>query len=79
MTIELHGVAFSYANDATKSLLNIDHWSVAKGERVLVHGPSGSGKSTLLNVMGGLLTCSVGEVVSVDITFEDSGSASNNF
>lgn len=62
MTIELHGVAFSYANDATKSLLNIDHWSVARGERVLVHGPSGSGKSTLLNVMGGLLTCSVGEV-----------------
>ena len=62
MTIELHGVAFSYANDATKSLLNIDRWSVARGERVLVHGPSGSGKSTLLNVMGGLLTCSVGEV-----------------
>ena len=29
---------------------------------MLVHGPSGSGKSTLLNLMGGLLTCSVGEV-----------------
>ena len=62
MTIELQGVAFSYADDATGLLLNIDHWAIARGERVLVHGPSGSGKSTLLNLMGGLLTCSVGEV-----------------
>ena len=62
MTIELRGVAFSYANDATKLLLNIDHWSIARGERVLVHGPSGAGKSTLLNLLGGLLTCTLGEV-----------------
>ena len=53
MTIELQGVAFSYADDATGLLLNIDHWTIARGERVLVHGPSGSGKSTLLNLMGG--------------------------
>ena len=45
--------------------LNIEAFSVVKGEKVAVIGPSGSGKTTLLNLVGGIVTPMKG-VVSVD-------------
>ncbi|WP_189390070.1 ABC transporter ATP-binding protein [Bacterioplanes sanyensis] len=45
-----------------RPVLNISHWRVEPGERVLVHGPSGSGKSTLLHVLAGLLLPQQGRV-----------------
>ena len=62
MTIELKEVNFSHPEAPEKTVLRIDHWSLAAGEQVFVHGPSGSGKSTLLNLVSGLLHCPQGEV-----------------
>lgn len=45
--------------------LNIQEFSVNKGEKVAVIGPSGSGKTTLLNLVGGIIIPMNG-VVSID-------------
>lgn len=44
---------------------------IEKGEFVVVAGASGAGKSTILNILGGMDTCSSGEIV-VDNTRIDS-------
>jgi putative ABC transport system ATP-binding protein len=62
MAVELNGIQFSYGEDRQKQLLDIEHWAVKRGERVLIHGPSGVGKTTLLNIVSGLLTCTNGKV-----------------
>lgn len=62
MAVELNGIQFSYGDDRRKQLLDIEHWTVNRGERVLIHGPSGAGKTTLLNIVSGLLTCTSGEI-----------------
>lgn len=62
MAVELNGIQFSYGEDRQKQLLDIEHWAVKRGERVLIHGPSGAGKTTLLNIVSGLLTCTNGKV-----------------
>lgn len=66
MAVELNGIQFSYGDDRRKQLLDIKHWAVKRGERVLIHGPSGAGKTTLLNIVSGLLTCTNGEVSVLD-------------
>jgi len=43
-------------------VIDIEGFSVARGERVFLRGPSGSGKSTLLGLLGGVLTPARGEV-----------------
>jgi putative ABC transport system ATP-binding protein len=45
-----------------RTVLNIPHWHVDQGERILVHGPSGCGKSTLLHILAGLLLPQHGQV-----------------
>ena len=66
MAVKLNGIQFSYEDDRRQQLLDIEHWAVERGERVLIHGPSGSGKTTLLNILSGLLTCTSGEVSVLD-------------
>lgn len=63
MAIELRDVRFAYAEAPDKSVLDIPHWSVPRGEQVFLHGPSGTGKSTLLNLVSGMLPASHGEVL----------------
>lgn len=38
-------------------------FEIEKGELVVIVGPSGSGKTTLLNMLGGMDTCTSGEIV----------------
>ena len=66
MVVQLTGVQFSYERDCQKQLLDIAHWGVKRGERILIHGPSGAGKTTLLHILSGLLTCTRGEVSVMD-------------
>ena len=48
------------------------NFSIEKGEFAVIAGPSGAGKSTILNLLGGMDTCSSGEII-VD------GARVNNF
>lgn len=62
MIIDLQNVQFSYPETPDKNILNIDSWSVAKSEQILIYGSSGTGKSTLLNVLSGMLDVPNGKV-----------------
>jgi len=41
-------------------------FDIEKGELVVITGPSGSGKTTVLNLLGGMDTCTEGEVIVAD-------------
>jgi putative ABC transport system ATP-binding protein len=58
--IELEHV--KYAWPGGPALLDIERFSIARGERVFLRGPSGSGKSTLLGLVGGVLAPDTGVV-----------------
>jgi putative ABC transport system ATP-binding protein len=58
--IEVRDLTFAWPGKPP--LLHIDHFSVARGERVFLRGPSGSGKSTLLGLVGGVLQPAGGSV-----------------
>ncbi len=62
MDINIRDMKFSHEETSGRLLINIESWTVDRGERIFVHGPSGSGKSTLLNLVSGLLNCSTGEI-----------------
>jgi len=54
-------------NRSEAPCIDIEHFEVAAGERIFVHGPSGSGKSTLLGLLGGVLVADRGTVqVTID-------------
>ena len=43
-------------------LLTVEHFALARGERMLLIGPSGSGKSTFLSLLAGIVTPDAGRV-----------------
>jgi len=61
--VEVRDLSKSYGG---KTVLNLDEWSVAEGERFVLLGPSGSGKSTLLRILAGLVRPDRGSVVLQD-------------
>lgn len=71
--LEAKGLHKSYDGGRIEALRGVD-LTIGAGEYVAISGPSGSGKSTLLQLLGGLDTPSLGEVL-----FENSrlGSAIN--
>jgi putative ABC transport system ATP-binding protein len=66
LIVFIQDLRFSYRPRREPDVLSIAQWSIAKGERVFVHGPSGSGKSTLLNLLAGILVPSEGTVNIMD-------------
>jgi putative ABC transport system ATP-binding protein len=59
--VELSNVTFQWPT-GNAPVLEISHFSVGTGERLLVSGPSGSGKTTLLNLLGGVTIPDAGMV-----------------
>lgn len=51
--VHIQDLAFSWPGQP--SIIDIDSFSIAAGERVFLKGPSGSGKSTLLGLIAGVL------------------------
>lgn len=62
MAINLSNVHFSYPESPKSPVLNIQSWSLTKGEHAFIYGPSGCGKSTLLSILNGLLCSNEGNV-----------------
>ena len=62
--VELKNVSKVYkiGDNEFKALDNID-LSLNKGEMIVILGPSGAGKSTLLNLIGGMDTPTIGDVI----------------
>jgi len=65
--IQVSGLRFSYRPGTP--VVDIESFSVARGERLFLFGPSGSGKTTLLGLLTGVLSPDAGrvEVDGVDI------------
>lgn len=52
--LALQNMRFAWSPSAPE-LLHIEEFSIARGEKVFLHGASGSGKTTLLNLISGVL------------------------
>jgi putative ABC transport system ATP-binding protein len=62
--VEFHDVGKIYKmGEVEINALHNTSFSVEKGELVVIVGPSGAGKTTLLNILGGMDTLSVGQVM----------------
>jgi len=62
VSLEVRGVSFRYAESEPWVLQDIN-FKIEAGESVAVSGASGCGKTTLLNLLAGLQTPSVGEIL----------------
>lgn len=61
--IELNNVTKEYhMGEVTINALSGISFSIEKGEFVVIVGPSGAGKTTVLNILGGMDTCTSGEI-----------------
>ena len=62
--IALTGVTKEYVmGEVTIHALSGVDFQLEKGELCVVVGPSGAGKTTLLNILGGMDSCTSGEIV----------------
>ncbi len=59
--IALRDVQFAWSRHA-EPVLDIPHFTLARGERLFLYGPSGSGKTSLLNLLAGIALPQRGDV-----------------
>lgn len=67
--VHMHGIYFKWPGRRSFAI-EIDDFTVQRGERLLLLGPSGSGKSTLLSLLAGIMSPAAGSihVLGTDIT-----------
>lgn len=62
--IEFHDVKKIYKmGDVKIKALSGADFTIEQGEFAVIAGPSGAGKSTILNLLGGMDTCTTGEII----------------
>jgi len=67
--VQLDGVSFQWPS-TEQSVLDIEAFSIDRGERVFLKGPSGSGKTTLLSLVAAVLTPQSGRIVVDDVALK---------
>ncbi|MFM7397237.1 MAG: ATP-binding cassette domain-containing protein [Gammaproteobacteria bacterium] len=74
-SVAIEATDLLFAWPGKSPVIDIAHFSVARGERIFLRGPSGGGKSTLLGLLGGVLTPARGRVclLGQDITALSAG------
>ena len=61
--VELRGVRKVYhMGEVEITAVDGINFEIEKGEFAVIVGPSGAGKTTVLNILGGMDTCTEGEV-----------------
>lgn len=60
--LDMGQVSFTWPRQSTP-VIEIDHFSIAAGERVFLRGPSGSGKTTLLSLVSAVILPQKGHIV----------------
>lgn len=64
--VQLDKVRFQWPRNS-QPVLDIDSFTIQRGERVFLKGPSGSGKTTLLSLIAAVLTPSSGQLTVDDV------------
>ena len=65
--IEFKNVVKEYKmGEISIKALDNTNFQIEKGQLVVIVGPSGAGKTTALNILGGMDTCTSGEVIVAD-------------
>jgi putative ABC transport system ATP-binding protein len=62
MILKIKDLKFKYTESA-QNVLEIDSFSLQKGEKVFLYGPSGCGKTTFLEILAGVIVPQRGEVI----------------
>lgn len=77
--VEIRDLQFTWRGQKSPTL-DIPELSIARGERIFIHGPSGSGKSTLLGLLGGVLVPQRGKIAVLGSDLKTmAGSARDRF
>lgn len=73
--ISLRNVVKQYdMGEVTIKAVDNINFDVEQGKFTIIVGPSGAGKTTVLNIIGGMDTCSSGEVIVDGVEISDFGS-----
>jgi len=67
--VQLNGVRFAWPG-SDHTVLDIEKFSLDRGERVFLQGPSGSGKTTLLSLVAAVLNADQGNIVVDGVALE---------
>lgn len=64
--VSITGLRFGWGRSGP-TIIDIERFDIARGEKVFIRGPSGSGKTSLLNLIGGVAEPRAGTIRILDV------------